>query len=152
MCPSMLHIDVHAHQVTRLVFRTHHYADLMAADNVHYLPLGAGSLLTDVLLGFSHHTQLLVSKTIIADETQSFYNRSWLCSFAGSMKYKSRGNTFESSRVEMVQVLQEVPGCVFFPTDDVSLGAPLSQLEYVQLAGSTLFSLCPRGVGPETNR
>lgn len=147
-----MYMYIYAFQFTRLVFRTHHYADLMTAGNVHYLPLGAGSLMTDLLVDNLHFSQRRFPKTIIADVTQKFHDRRWICSFAGSMKYANRGHTFESSRVEMLQVLQDVPGCVFFPTDDVSVTAPLSQYEYLQLAGSTVFSLCPRGVGPETNR
>lgn len=124
----------------------------MAANNVHYLSLGAGTLLTDILLDGLHDSQRRYPKTILADASQRMYERTVLCSFAGSMKYQNRGNIYESSRVEMLQVLQEVPGCVFFPTDDASVSPPLTQHEYLTLAGSTIFSLCPRGVGPETNR
>ena len=68
------------------------------------------------------------------------------------MKYKNRGGLEEQSRAEMLRELRGVPGCVFFPTDDTSRGAPLSQTQYVELAMGSVFSLCPRGVGPETNR
>jgi hypothetical protein len=143
-----------AYEATTLVFRTHYSADLMTAGgaNVHYLPLGAGTLLTDLMIDGVHHNQRTYPKTIVEDASQSVQAREWLCSFAGSMKYKSRGGQQEHSRMEMVNLLQDIPGCVFHPTDDANQTPSLTREEYLRLAGATLFSLCPRGVGPETNR
>ena len=140
-----------AYAATKLVFRTHYYTELMNAHNVHYIPLGPGLLETDrVALGLKTENKRfpLAATMKILNTSQ----RSILCSFAGSMKYKNRGNEVESSRAGMIDMLEEVPGCVFYPTDDTSVTAPLSQSEYLELALSSMFSLCPRGVGPETNR
>jgi hypothetical protein len=159
-----------SYRETRLVFRTHYFSDFVApegggagsdsgsdssssAANVHYLPLGPGLLQTErMALGLRPEQSRFPSAAELPAPGPPPSRRAWLCSFAGSMVYKFRGNTVESSRADMVHTLRDVPGCAFFPTDDVSKSAPLTQRQYMQLAHSSLFSLCPRGVGPETNR
>jgi hypothetical protein len=143
-----------AYRKSRLVFRTHYFSDFMEAEgtNVHYLPLGPGLLQTELMaLGLTPQT----SRFPPVEELQQARppsKREWLCSFAGSMKYQNRGGIIESSRAEMVEVLRDMPGCVFYPTDDAAVSAPLSQMQYMKLMMGSIFSLCPRGVGPETNR
>mmetsp|Transcript_21050 Transcript_21050/g.35503 ORF Transcript_21050/g.35503 Transcript_21050/m.35503 type:complete len:484 (+) Transcript_21050:42-1493(+) len=145
-------IILQAYSKTRLVFRTHYYAPFLKLENVHYLALGAGLLETESMaLALPPHLRRFPP----TDQLRSWgppSQREWLCSFAGSMKYKNRGGGVESSRAEMLEVLTGVPGCKFFPTDDTSRQAPLTQTQYVKLTMGSIFSLCPRGVGPETNR
>ena len=140
-----------AYDRSAVVFRTHYFSDYMKRDNVFYLPLGSGLFQSErVALGLKPSQRRFRSVHNLTNLSSSM--RSWLCSFAGSMKYQYRNNTIEQSRAEMIYEIKDVPGCVFYPTDDVSVAAPLTQEQYLKLTHSTMFSLCPRGVGPETNR
>ena len=140
-----------SYSATEIVFRTHFYTEFMKVTNVHYIPLGSGQLQTErISLALKQENRRFPLAVNV--EILNISQRPLLCSFAGSMRYKYRGNTVESSRSDMINTLEGIPGCVFYPTDDSSETASLSQSEYLEMAFSSMFSLCPRGVGPETNR
>ena len=150
--PEQKHKREDAYAATRVVLRTHYYTETMSASNVHYLPLGAGTLLSELLMESAHPDQKKFPQSIIQDENKMIRNRTWLCSFAGSMKYTNKGNKYEPSRLNMINLLLDIPSCIFYPSDDANQSPPLTQFEFYRLTGSTIFSLCPSGVGPETNR
>lgn len=128
-----------AYRATRLVFRTHYFSDFMAVPGVHYLPLGSGLLKTErMALGLTQKSRRFPpARELLAGAAEPPSRRLWLCSFAGSTKYKFNragdSASVPASRADMLRTLQGVPGCVFRPTDDVTVSAPLTQKQYMQV-------------------
>ena len=124
-----------AYRATRLVFRTHYFSDFMAVEGVHYLPLGPGLLQTErMALGLTPRSRRFPpARELQTGAAQPPSHRLWLCSFAGSTKYQN------NSRAEMLQTLQGVPGCVFRPTDDTAVSAPLTQKQYMKAGRSISY-------------